>query len=362
MITNAMVLKKTGTPFELSKLYLPKLRPHDIFLKTISTGVCHSDLHIYEGASTSFLPIVLGHEILAVVEGVGSGVTQLALGDVVIPSIVPSCGHCLHCRNGVSSLCELPISVVDGPQIDLNFRYFLDEEMTLPVGQYCFLGGFSEYLITTEKQAVKVPSVLREIPQACVLGCAVASGAGAVLNQKAFQAGCKVAIVGCGGVGASAILACKASGASTILAIDPLHSRRKWAKELGATTAIHPDEAKTLNECFDIVFEAVGTPDALKLAFSLTQVCGTCVAIGMPNFNGNCEINHWDLVTQQKTLVGSVHGSGDYATTLKRIINLWEQNLFPFEKLVTNFYKLNQINEAFEDMVSGKSLRGIITF
>jgi Zn-dependent alcohol dehydrogenase len=353
----AVVLRKAGAP-ETAALDLDETLDSDaVLLRVIAAGLCGSDYKLATTADT-YLPTVLGHEVLGVVEKVGDGVGEVASGDVVIPTVTPSCGDCRHCHDGFANLCLSGGSVVAGPLPGNRFT-LADPESGDAVGQYCFLGGFATHLVTMAKQLIKVPPELIATPEACILGCVASTGAGAVFYSPEISSASTVGILGCGGVGASALLAAKAIDAGTILVVESNPHRRRLAEQMGAE-ARDPSEVSSLAETCDIVFEATSVGAKVNEALTLTRRGGTCVALGMPSFEGRLDLDYWDLASAQKTLRGTVTSTRSPEIVISRMIELNREGRLPFERMVDKRIDFSDIPAELADFPRRDHLKSIV--
>lgn len=367
MQLNAAVFGQTTEPsrqsLDVVKVYLrDSLYPDEVLVRTISAGLCHSDLHIIAGDSDSYQPIILGHEALFEVIDTGAHVTNVKRGDIAIPGIVPSCGHCRYCRSNRSSLCNIPFSVVAGHDIDGRFNTYVNSDQENPIGRYCFVGSFSEYSILKARQLAKIPERYKETPELCILNCAVVSGAGTILNDPRLTYDTSIAIIGFGGVGASALIGARIKGIRDITILETNSDKRTLAAELGATAFLATQDAVDRGLQFDCVVECVGLPETIMSSVSLVNKCGYVKVVGMPKFNESIGINFWDVVTKNLTVVGSVHGDGDFLLIIERLLSAYDQHRLPLAKLISRTASLEDINELIREMINGRSVRGIISF
>ncbi len=333
--------------------------PHDVVVRITASGVCHSDVSAANGALSLPPPIVLGHEGTGIVEAVGSDVTRVASGDRVIGSFIPVCGKCWYCRHGHTNLCEQTTPVLFVPRAT--------RRNGTVASAFCGLGTFAEQMTCGEISVVPVESDLPD-EQLALVGCALTTGVGAVLNTARVEAGASVAIVGCGGVGQAVVQGARIAGAEPIIAIDPVRLKRDTALSLGATHAIDPQAASpseqvralTEGRGVDYAFEVIGTPSTVLEAFDLTRRGGTCIAVGMHGLDETIQIPSYPLVLQERRVLGCVYGSAQVDRDFPRIIALIEDGALDVSHLVSRRFGLDEVNAAFAAMNAGEVIRGVI--
>ncbi|GAA4946923.1 Zn-dependent alcohol dehydrogenase [Yinghuangia aomiensis] len=331
--------------------------PGRVRVKLHVTGVCHSDLSAMTGVLPQPAPFVPGHEGAGEVVEVGDGVTSVAVGDKVVICWAPPCGACNFCTGGQSNLC-LSGFMNAGTQ---NFTFG-----GTPAFGFTGTGTFTEEVVVAAPCAIKVPS---DVPYevASLIGCGVTTGVGAVFNSAKIEPGASCAVVGAGGVGIAVIQALRAAGAAEIVAIDPAQSKHEWAKKFGATHAVTPDEAQaakndlTAGQGFDYVFEVVGKSFTARSAYELTRRGGNVVIVGAGAMDDNVQFNMFELFFDQKQIIGSIYGGGDIVREYNRIIRMWRAGRLDLEAMITHRLDLANINEAFDLMKSGESIRTIVT-
>ena len=362
MTIRAAVLHAPGQPFRIEDVVLQAPRKGEVLVKVAAVGVCHSDWHLVTGDTKHPFPLVAGHEGAGYVSELGDDVTGLQKGDLVALNWAPSCGDCYYCHAGRPALCATYVEPIwAGTMIDGSTRLSFDGQ---PLYHYSALACFADYCVVPSQCCVKLPEDL-DPEIAAVIGCAVATGVGSVLNTAKVPSGASVAVIGAGGVGLSTIMGANAVGAGPILAIDPLPSRRNAALELGAT---HTSEQSDLvyeltdNRGMDFVFEAVGKPELQELAFQICRPGGTVVLSGLSP-NGSCtNIPGARLVREEKTVMGSYYGTCDAKRDFPQYARMYADGVLPLDRMVSHRYSLDQINEAYADMLAGKSTRGVIRF
>ncbi|MFN3729008.1 MAG: Zn-dependent alcohol dehydrogenase [Fimbriimonadaceae bacterium] len=363
--TRAAVLRKVGGPIRIETLDLAPPGSGEVRVKVAACGVCHSDWHLVTGDTRHPLPVVLGHEGCGWVDAVGPDVTHVRAGDLVALSWAPYCGQCFYCQHGKPNLCDAYVGPIwAGTMLDGSTRLSDDHG---PVYTYCALGAFADYVVVPAVSCVQLPP---ETPPhlAALIGCAVMTGVGSVLNTAGAQPGDAVAVFGVGGVGLSTVMGAKMAGAHPIVAVDPLASRREAALDLGATHATSPEDALAIirelteGRGADIVFEAVGLPQVQERCLEAARPGGTIVFSGLSPMGTATNLPGAILVREEKTVRGSYYGTGipdrDFVTYARAM----GDGRLPLNRLVSHEYSLDQIELAFADMLAGVSRRGVIRF
>lgn len=338
----------------------------EVRVKMAAAGLCHSDLSVINGDRPRDMPVALGHEASGVIEAVGPGVTRFSQGDHVVLVFVPSCGHCVPCASGRPALCE-PGAVAAGKGSllggDRRLRY--NGEV---LNHHLGVSAFSTHAVVSENSCVKIDKSI-PLDRAALLGCAVLTGVGAVLNSGELKMGESCAIVGLGGVGLAGLLGAVAAGAETIVAVDVAEHKRLLALELGATHAIDPTadgavgEVKALTKGgVDLAVELAGAAPALKFAYEITRRGGTTVTGGLPNPKAEFTIPAVSLTVGEQTLKGSYVGSCVPVRDIPRFAAMMQAGKLPIEKLMTHRIGLDEINEGFERLASGEAIRQVVVF
>jgi Zn-dependent alcohol dehydrogenase len=332
-----------------------------------AAGICHSDLHTYRGELRAQPPLVLGHEGAGIVEEVGAEVSHVKPGDRVMVNWIPSCNHCPACFRGQNNLCDrLSGTTLQALLPDGTTRLSTEDGLTLK--HYLSTSTMAEHAVLDQASVIKLPDdVGYEV--ASIIGCAVLTGTGAVLNTAQVEPGSSVAVIGCGGVGLSAIMGAKLAGCYPIVAIDVMDSKFAFAKELGATHTINSgdvDAVEALKELTnggpDYVFDSVGAAPTINQALLGVRPGGTAVVMGMHSMKENVPITSANLIAMNKKLLGSFAGSARPHLDLPHFLELYRSGLLPVDKLVSKHYQLEELVQAFEDMEAGKVARGVILF
>lgn len=361
----AVVREANQLTFEEIEIEAPKAG--EILVRTRAAGVCHSDLHTYQGELRTKPPFVLGHEGAGVVEAVGAGVTKVKPGDAIIVNWLPGCDTCTMCRSGLPNLCErLPSTTFQGALLDGTSRLKTTDGLSLK--QYLSAATMAEVMVISEPSAVPFPN---DVPfeVAAIIGCAVMTGVGAVINTAAAKPGSSAAVIGCGGIGLSAILGCKLAGCYPIIAVDVKPGKLEFAQNLGATHTIDAgqvDPVKAVRELTrigpDYVFDSVGGAVTIPQALNAVRPGGTAVIVGLHAALDTVPISAGALVLQNKRLLGSFVGSSNPQLDLPKLIELYQAGRLQLDELITKRYSLDELPQAFDDMVAGNVARGVIVF
>ena len=363
----AAICFERNQPVRVEDVTLDNPRRDEVRVRLLATGVCHSDLSFVQGIVRGKLPCVLGHEGAGIVEEVGEGVTRLSPGDKVVLSWVTPCGRCFYCRIGKPNLCELGEQINKTNRMPDGTTRVHQGELDLNV--FSALGTMAEYAVVPASAAVKLPSDA-PLDKCALLGCAVMTGVGSVLNTAQVAAGSRVAVFGAGGIGLNAIQGARIANAERIIAVDAQPNKLDMARAFGATdavdaTKVDPVEAVrglTEGRGADYAFEAIGRKETIEQAYAATRKAGTCVVIGLGNIKESIALNVFFLPLLEKRLLGSWYGGANVHVDIPRLYELYRAGKLKLDELVTRTYSLGQINEAFADMTAGRNARGVITF
>jgi len=361
----AALLEAPGDPLRLyDDVAIRPPRAGEVRVRVSYCGVCHSDLSIVDGTFPSPLPIVLGHEAAGVVDGVGDGVAGLAPGDHVILTPIPPCGSCYWCLRGEPGVCANAAGI--------QTNTFADGTTGLSRGETTVYRGvgvaaFAEQVVTLASGAVRIP---RDVPLdvACVIGCAVQTGVGAVLNTARVEAGATVLVMGLGGIGLSIVQGARLAGASQIIVSDPVKARRDAALGMGATDAVDPaadDVASRVHALTgvgaDYAFDAVGRSALVSAGIAATRPGGTTVCVGAAPIDEAITIMPAALFTvQEKKVVGCALGSTNSLRDVPRLVALWQAGRLDLDALVTTHRPLADINDAFDDLRASRGIRTVL--
>ncbi len=362
------MLWETGGKWQIEELDLDKPESDEVLVKLAASGLCHTDDHSVTGDVPLFLPTVGGHEGAGVVVEVGSAVTRVKPGDHVVLTVVPSCGKCAFCVAGRGNLCDRGAWALAGSAPDGSFRHHLNGQ---DIGSFCQLGAFSQYVVTNEIQAVKIDD---DIPLhlAALVGCGVTTGFGAAVRVADVAPGDTVVVVGTGGVGMNAIQGARIAGASKIVAVDPGEFKREQALKFGAHyTAASVEEAYDLVQDITrgvgadkaIICVGVVRGEIIAPTMALVAKAGRVVVTGVaPMADDQVTLSLFDLAMMNKQLVGHIFGEQRAISDFPRIFSLYQEGSLRLEELVTQTYRLDQINDAWTDMFEGRNIRGLIRF
>ena len=363
----AAVLEAVGKPLVMSDdVEIEAPGPGQVRVHVKHCGLCHSDLSTTNGDFPAPLPIILGHEAAGIVESVGEDVTDLAPGDPVVLTPVPPCGTCYWCVRSEPSLCVNMAGLFTASFPDGSTRLSRGGER---VWRGMNLAAFAEQVLVPRNGAVKVsPDVPLDV--VCVIGCAVQTGVGAVLNTARVEAGATVLVMGLGGIGLSVVQGARVAGAARILASDPVADRRELAKCLGATDLIDPtqeDVALKTHELTgvgaDYAFEAAGHAALVEAGIAAVRNGGTIVAVGAPPVDQGITIAPAAaFTTSEKKLLGCTLGSVNSLREIPRLIALWQQGQIDLEALLTHRRPIEEVNEALDDLRAARGVRTVLSF
>jgi S-(hydroxymethyl)glutathione dehydrogenase/alcohol dehydrogenase len=364
-IRAAVVTESNRLSIETVELDPPKTG--ELLVRMRAAGVCHSDLHTLSGELRASPPLVLGHEGAGIVQTVGGGVTKFKPGDKILVNWLPADGTCPTCLSGRPNLCErFSTTTFQGWLPDGTSRLKSLDGVTLK--HYLSAATMSEFAVIGEAGAIPVPD---DVPfeVAAIIGCAVATGVGAVVNTAQVSAGSSAAVIGCGGVGLCAIQGCKLAGCYPIIAIDVVESKLALACKLGATERINArqvDVVRTLRSLTrqgpDYIFDTVASPETIPQALQGVRPAGTAVIVGLHAAKTDVPISPSALVLQNKRLLGSFAGSIRPQVDLPRLVALYRAGRLQLDDLVTKRYELGDLPQAFADMEAGTVARGVIVF
>ena len=357
----AAVLREVNTPLQIEDIQHGNPGPREVLVRTRAAGVCHSDLHFQDGSWPHMLPAVLGHESAGVVEAVGSMVSYVKPGDHVITCLSAFCGHCEQCLTGNMALCfepELQRPPDEEPRLAKNGE---------GLAQFLNLSSFAEYMLVHEHALAKIREDM-PFDLAALIGCGVTTGVGSVIHTAGVEPGSSVAVIGCGGVGLSAINGAAIAGAGRIIAIDVVPGKLDLAKEFGATDVVNSaedDPVRTVRELtgggVHYSFEAIGLAKTAQQAFKMVRRGGTATVIGMIPVGTMVEIHGPEFLGEKK-LQGSNMGSNRFRVDMPRFIDFYLQGKLHLDKMISGRIRLDQVNEALEQLKTGEVARNVIMF
>lgn len=361
----AAVLRETGARLEVTEVELAAPRPGEVLVRLHASGLCHSDLNAIDGTAPTRCPAVLGHEGAGVVEQVGPGVA-LHPGEPVALSWMPWCGQCEECLRGLTHLCRTAWGAMGhGGLLDGTPRLSRDGA---PVYHYSLLSTFADRAVVAERSCVPIdPDVPFEV--AALVGCAVATGVGAVWNTAGVRPGERVAVVGCGGVGLSAVLGAVAVGAAPVVAVDVSPEKLDVARALGATDAVRwagspeatAEAVRVASDGgVDYAIEATGRPEAAEAAFLSTRVRGAAVLVGIPRADAQLRLPALSVPRTERRVLGSAYGSAQPARDFPTILALYRSGRLPLDRLISHRLPLEEVETAFALMRSGGARRVLL--
>ena len=369
MKTMAAVAWAAGKPLSIEEVDLEGPRQGEVLVRMVATGVCHTDAFTLSGADPEgMFPCILGHEGAGVVEEIGSGVTSVAVGDHVIPLYTPECGRCKFCLSGKTNLCQA-IRTTQGKGLmpDGTSRFSKNGK---PILHYMGTSTFSHYSVMPEISVAKI-SKAAPLEKVCLLGCGIPTGIGAVLNTAKVKPGDTVAVFGLGGVGLSVIQGAVIAKASRIIAVDINEDKFDMARMLGATDFVNPKKYdKSIQEVIvdltdggvDFSFECIGNVNTMRAALECCHKgWGESVIIGVAGAGQEISTRPFQLVTG-RVWRGSAFGGVKGKTQLPGYVDLYMKGEIKIDEMITHTFALEKINDAFDVMHHGESIRSVVLF
>jgi S-(hydroxymethyl)glutathione dehydrogenase / alcohol dehydrogenase len=362
----AAVLNQVGKPLTIETIEIDVLAPTDVLVRIHASGLCHTDLEVIEGSLAYPMPIVLGHEGAGVVEAVGSDVTQVKVGEHVVCSWNPHCGHCFYCERDLPILCE-PFARHQPKGLLLDGRSRLSRQGSV-VHHFSVVSSHAEYCVVPESGAIAVP---REIPfdRACLIGCGVMTGVGAATRKVRIEPGANVLVIGCGAVGLNAIQGARIAAAGSIIAADVSALKLERAERFGASQRVDasaPDavaqiKAMTGARGPDCVIESAGHPSAFRLAMEAVRPGGQVVFLGKVNVNQDVSFR-WGSLMGEKQIVRSSYGGGRPRRDFPWLAELYLDGKLMLDELITRRIPLEEINSGFDAIRRGETVREVVVF
>jgi S-(hydroxymethyl)glutathione dehydrogenase/alcohol dehydrogenase len=356
----AAVMRAWKAPLTIEDIELDEPGPREVRVRTVATGVCHSDLHVLEGSLPVPPPSVLGHEPAGIVEAVGPGVTHVKPGDPVIGCLSAFCGSCFYCLSGQPNLCggaETRRPEGARPRLSKGGE---------PLNQFANLSAFAEAMLVHENALVKIRPDM-PLDRAALIGCGVTTGLGAALRTANVRPGETAVVIGCGGVGLAAVQGCRIAGASRIVAVDTVPWKLDLARELGATEGVDASQGDPtlavlgrLGGGADYAFECIGTKATSAQALAMVRKGGVCVLVGVVPFGTNLELPGLDIVLQGKTVVGSMMGSNRFRIDMPRYVDFYLDGRLKLDEMISARLKLDEIHVAFDRMKAGEVARSVV--
>lgn len=340
------------------------LGPNDVLVKLGASGLCHTDLEVIEGQIAYPLPIILGHEGAGRVEAVGSAVSLVKPGDKVVCSWNPNCGHCFYCDRDQPILCEpFQKNQPQGKLLDGGQRLRLGGEV---LNHFSVVSSHAEYCVVPESGAIPVPAEIPDV-YACLIGCGVMTGVGAVCRFAKVAAGSHVVVIGCGAVGLNAIQGAVIQSAATIIAIEPSASRQAMARKLGATHVVGPDAAGDLVRSLtagrgaDYVFECAGAESSMRAALDVSRPGAEIVILGKVNVDRQVAFR-WGSMMGERRITRSSYGGARPRRDFPWLARLFLDGKLDLASLVTERLPLDRINDGFDRMRRGDTIRSVVEF
>lgn len=365
MRITAAVLPDMGQPIEVRDVELAAPGRDEVLVRIHASGVCHSDLNAVDGTSATRCPAVLGHEGAGVVEAVGPGVS-LKVGRHVALSWMPSCGRCEECVRGLTHLCRVAwTGMGHGGLLDGTPRLSWEKG---PIYHYSYLSTFAQAAVVPERCVIPIPDDV-SFDVAALVGCAVSTGIGAVWNTAAVRPGERVAVIGCGGVGLSAVLGALAIGASPVIAVDLSQDKLDLARHVGATATVRwagsaEATAEAIREAsgggVDYAIEATGRPEAMLAAFLSCRKRGAAVLIGISRSDAILPLPAIEIPRSERRILGSAYGSVRPERDFPNILRLHAEGRLPLERLVTHRLPLQRTGEALDLVRTGQAVRAVL--
>ena len=363
----AAVLHAAQTPMSIETVTAAELKPSDVLVRIRAAGLCHTDLEVIEGSLRYPVPIVLGHEAAGVVERVGAAARGVKIGDHVVLSWNPHCGHCFYCDRDAPILCEQYLGVgPKGASFDGETRAMLADGRQ--VRQLMFLGSFGEYCIVPDQQAIPVP---KEIPfdRACLIGCGVMTGAGAALNLGAIVHGDTVMVIGCGAVGLAAVQGARLAGAGAIIAVDIDPAKLVLAAKMGATRGVNGSKEdavavgkqETVGRGVDVVIEAAGSAPAFRVTPEAVRPGGQIIWLGKIDVNKDVAFR-WGSLMQEKRIRRVSYGNARPRRDFPLLARAYLDGDLMLDELISRRITLEEVNDGFAALKHGETIRSVITF
>ena len=367
VLMRAAILRDDSGTLNIEDVTIDKPDRNEVLIKTVASGLCHSDLHFIDG-SWSFLamyPMLLGHEAAGVVQAVGEDVVGIQTGDHVITCLSMFCGYCERCLTGHSYICS-ERQQVQARQPGNQPR--ITDNDGAEVNQFTGIGSFGEEMLVHQNGVVKISNDM-PLDRAALVGCGVTTGVGAVFRSAEVKPGSTVAVVGCGGVGISTIQGAHLAGARQIIAVDLEQQKLDWATQLGATHTVNPNDGDPVAQVLELTsggvdysFEAIGLKQTAEQAYGMIRAGGLATIMGMIPPGVNLEIDGADLFLSAKRLQGSIMGSNNFKVDMPHLCDLYLGGRLKLDEMVSRTITLDEINDGFTAMKNGEVVRAVIDF
>lgn len=364
--TRAAVVRQVNGPIVVETLELKPPGAGELTVRMAACGVCHSDLSAANGTIAMALPLVLGHEGAGIVTELGPGVSGFAVGDTVLSSFVAMCGHCRWCHSGRPALCDQPVArALAAPGATPRFRDANGEGVNV----FAACGVMAEAATLAVDNVVKIDPGM-PLDRACLVSCGVMTGVGAAINTARVWPGALCVVIGCGGVGLSAVQGCRIAGAGMIVAIDMLDAKLQMARDFGATHTVNAKtSANAVKEVLkltgggaDFAIECVGAGSLVAQAVAMLAKGGTAVTVGVPSLDDTAPVRGVLMTFGERTLKGSYFGSARPREDFPRMIALYRSGQLKLDEMITRTYSLDEVQLAFDDLAAGRNARGVIVF
>lgn len=359
----AALLRELNAPLTVERVTIDTPAPDEVLVKVMASGLCHSDLHVIEGNIPQALPAVLGHEASGVVQAVGANVSEFKPGDHVVSCLSQFCGTCRECLVGGTWLCE------NRKQLSTRGR----TRPRLSVGETAVtpmsgLGAFAEQMLVHRNAIVAVPREL-QFHCAAVLGCAVVTGVGSVLNAAQVEPGSSVVVIGCGGIGLNIVQGARLAAAERIIAVDLQAAKLELAREFGATDLVDASRSDPIAAVRDMTaggadyaFEAIGLARTIEQAFAMIRPGRTAYLVGVPPFKSNVHLPGFDLCIQNKGVQGILMGANRFKRDIPMLASMYLRDKLKLDALIAERITLDEINQGFERMRTGSAVRSVVVF
>lgn len=361
------VLHEVGGRWHTEELRLEEPHDFEVRVRVVASGFCHSEHHVVTGDQYNRLPMVGGHEGAGVVEAVGPGVTRVSPGDHIVTAYIPSCGRCRWCADGMQSICDNGADLGEGVMLDGTARFELPDGRELSA--FCRLGTYANYLVTHETQCIKVSPDL-PFEASALVACGVATGWGATVNGAGVRPRDVVLVVGVGGVGMNAVQGAVAAGAEHVVVAEPVEAKRQAALEtFGATEAFASVaearafvESVTNGQGADSSVVTMGRADSKVIgeAFDAVRKRGTCVVVSAGQPERGIDISPFELIAMAKQLRGVLFGNCNPAVDIPRLLSYYQAGKLRLDELISKRYSVEEVNQAYDDMLAGRILRGVL--
>jgi NDMA-dependent alcohol dehydrogenase len=381
MKTRAVVCSGLGEPWKTEEVEIDPPGNREVRVKMVYAGMCHSDEHLRTGdigaspevleaiGVPSMFPVVGGHEGSGIVTEVGTNVTQVAVGDRVAVSFIPSCGTCHWCASGRQNLCDLGMFTLAGGMIsDGTYRYHLAGENLNRMTQ---LGTFADEMVCHENSLVRIEPYAN-MKAAALISCGISTGFGSAVDRAKVKSGETVVVVGCGGVGSGAIQGARIAGARTIIAVDPVPFKLEKAKEVGATHGVAsivdaqfllPELTQGRNADVVILTPSVLRGDLIAAACGIGSKDARIVVTAIAPFQQmDVQLNLFNLAMFNQALLGTVFGSASPRIQVPNLLNLFEAGQLKIDEIITQEYSLDQVQQGYDDQAAGTIIRGVVAF